>query len=292
MGRDLKYRIVANPASGALRMDRRVARLEKAAAVLGASIRGLDTTGPAALADCFRNAADGCDVLVVAGGDGTFSMALNAVDLSRVALAFLPFGTGNALFHTLGYRGDVAAIAAAIRQGALRPCDLIDCDGRRKAFMVSLGIDGTAIRWYEHYRARGYRGLNAHVRAALKAFFREYRPADGWLRVDGRRRRIRRLLSLMVVKQPYFGMGLMAMPGARWDDGLLHVRAIDSGLAGAAIGLVTGFTIGNRAGRYFTGRRLGVRLDAPLTLQVDGEPGWTGRRFDFRVVPGALILKY
>lgn len=286
------YRIVANPTSGTLPMDLRMARLAQAAAVLGATVHGLDTGSPRELACCLREAAAGCDVLVVAGGDGTFSLALNSVDLSRVALAFLPFGTGNALTHTFGYRGDVTAIAGAIRDGTLQRCDLIDCDGRKKAFMVSLGIDGTVIRLYEQYRARGYRGLNAHARAAFKALFRAYRPTGGWLGVDGRRRRIEQILSLMVVKQPYFGMGMMVMPGARWNDGRLHIRTINTGLAGAATGLVTGFTIGNRAGRYQTGQRLTALLDAPLTLQVDGELGWTSRRFSFRTLPGVLTVKY
>jgi diacylglycerol kinase (ATP) len=292
MRHSLNYRIVANPASGALSMDRRMARLKQAAAVLAATVHGLDTSGAQELADCFRTAAGDCDVLVVAGGDGTFSLALNSVDLSQVALAFLPFGTGNALTHALGYHGDVAAIAKTIRDGTVRHCDLIDCDGRETAFMVSLGIDGTVIRLYEYYRARGYRGLNAHLRAALRAFFREHRPTGGWVAIDGRRRRVERLLSLAVVKQPYFGMGLKVMPGARWDDGRLHVRAIGAGLPGAALGLITGFTIGNRAGEYLSGRRLTVSLDTPQPVQIDGELGWTSRRFVFRVMPRAMAIKY
>ena len=292
MAQALKYRIVANPASGALTMERRVARLGQAARILGATVHGLDTTISDELAECMQGVAKACDVMVVAGGDGTFSMALNAVDLSRVALAFLPFGTGNALTYALGYAGDVTAIAGQIRDGRRRCLDLIDCDGRQKAFMVSLGIDGTVIQRYEHYKRCGFRGLRAHARAVLSALFRHHRPCGGAIRLDGRRWRSQRILSLAVVKQPYFGMGLMAMPGACWNDGRLHVRLIDSGLAGAVTGLVTGFTIGNRAGRYLTGRRLTVALDAPQTLQVDGELGWTRRNFSFRVLPRAFTLKY
>lgn len=284
--------ILANPASGSLPANRRYHLLRRAAAILGADLQGLDTDSAGAFAQCAREQARRCDLLVVAGGDGSFSLVMNSIDLRETALAFLPFGTGNALTHALGYRGGMMDIAARLRSAPIRRCDLIDCDGRRKAFMVSLGLDGCAIRLYEKYKKKGYRGLNAHLRAGLRAVFREYRAAGGRIRVDGEVQRIEKLYSLMVVKQPYFGMGLKVMPGARWEDGRLHTRTIASGPAGVAAGLITGFTIGNRVGDYRSGTTVSASLDAPLTLQVDGEPGWSGDRFEFKLIPDGLRLRY
>ena len=286
------YCIIANPASGPYALDQRRRLLAAIGDVLNAEIVGLDTTSSDELAGAAREASRQCDVLVVAGGDGTFSLVLNAVDLSQTTLAFLPFGTGNALTHTLAYRGDPLAIAGRIRSGRTYRYDLIDCDSKKKAFMVSLGIDGTAIRLYEHYRDMGYRGFKAHLRAGLVAFFRDYRASGAWVRIDGSEQHVKRLLSLMVVKQPYFGMGLKAVPQARWDDGRLHTQLIASGAVGALTGLFTGFTIGNRAGEYHTGQHIRVRLDAPVTVQIDGELGWTSDRFGFRVLPGVLKMKH
>ena len=287
-----RFCILANPASGSRPRNERSALLKGAAAILGAEVHGLDTASADQFAQCARERAEGCAVLVVAGGDGTFSLALNALDLTAVTLAFLPFGTGNALTHALAYRGDIAAIAKRIAAGRTHRCDLIDCDGRRKAFMVSLGLDGCAIRCYERYKRRGYRGLNAHLRAGLRAAFREFRPAGGRIAVDGKTWRVKKLHSLMVVKQPYFGMGLKVVPGARWGDGYLHAQAITSGLPGITAGLVTGFTIGNRAGEYRRGKRVSALLDAPLPLQVDGEVGWSSDRFLFNTLPGVLKLRH
>ena len=287
-----RYCIIANPASGPYTMDQRRRLLEAIGDVLEARIVGLDTSSSTELAQTARDASRECDVLVVAGGDGTFSLVLNAVDLSQTPLAFLPFGTGNALTHALAYQGGALAIARRIREGRIYHYDLIDCDGKKKAFMVSLGIDGTAIRLYERYRDLGYRGFKAHLRAGLAAFFRDYRPCGGWINMDGMVHRVERLLSLMVVKQPYFGMGLKAVPQARWDDGRLHTQRINSGAAGALLGLLTGFTIGNRAGEYLAGKRLIVRLDDRVTLQIDGELGWSNDRFAFRVLPAELRLRH
>jgi diacylglycerol kinase family enzyme len=284
--------ILANPASGDLPFHRRYGLLKRAAAILGAEIHGLDTASVEDYVQCARERARRSDLLVVAGGDGSFSLVMNSIDLHETPLAFLPFGTGNALTHALGYRGGMEEIAARLRRAPIHRCDLIDCDGRQKAFMASLGIDGCAIRLYEMYKGKGHRGLGAHLRAGLRAVFREYRATGGRIEVDGEARRVRRLYSLMVVKQPYFGMGLEVMPGARWSDGLLHSRTITSGAAGIAAGLISGFTIGNRVGAYRSGAEVAVSLEAPLTLQIDGEPGWTSDRFRFKLIPAVLRLKY
>jgi diacylglycerol kinase family enzyme len=288
----VKYRIIANPTSGMLSMGQRRRLLDGAAKILHARVYGLDTRSAEELADCARQHAARCDVLVVAGGDGTFSLVTNAVDLSTAVLAFLPFGTGNALSHALKYRGRLTTIAKRIREGTIHSCDLIDCCSRKKAFMASLGIDGTIIRRYEFYHSQGYHGLNAYLRAGIRAFRGEYRPTGGIIAVDGNTIEIARLLSLVVVKQAYFGMGLKAVPQARWDDANLHVLVVPARIPLALMALATGFTIGNRVGAYMRGKQLIVRLDDPLTLQMDGELGWTRDRFAFEVLPAAMRLKH
>ncbi|WP_319523409.1 diacylglycerol kinase family protein [uncultured Desulfosarcina sp.] len=287
-----RYIILANPASGNLPMRRRYALLKQAADLLSAEIHGLDTASAEEFSRCAREQAERCDVLVVAGGDGTFSLAINAAATPSTALAFLPFGTGNALTYALGYRGKTETIAARIRAGRVHACDLIDCCGKKRGFMVSLGIDGAQIRLYEKYRRRGYRGLNAHIRAGLRAYFKEYRPAGAVVTVDDVSRRVRRLTSFMVVKQPFFGMGLQAVPRARWGDGFLHTLTLASGLPGIVGGLFTGFTIGNRCGDYRRGKTAAVRSTTPLTLQIDGDTGWSADQFTFSVLAGAIRLKY
>jgi diacylglycerol kinase family enzyme len=130
------------------------------------------------------------------------------------------------------------------------------------------------------------------LRAGLNAFFKAYRPCGGTVAVDGRHRRVDRLLSLMVVKQPFYGLGLKTVPQARWDDGRLHALTIPAGATSALAGLLTGFTIGNRVGCHRPGRRVSARFDRPLHLQIDGEVGWRSERFLFQVMPGCLKVRH
>jgi diacylglycerol kinase family enzyme len=82
------------------------------------------------------------------------------------------------------------------------------------------------------------------------------------------------------------------IPRARFDDGLLHILSIKSGLLGCTVGVVTSLTTGNRVGKYRTGREMAVKLERPVMLQVDGNMGWESDVFNFRVLPKALRIKY
>jgi diacylglycerol kinase (ATP) len=287
----MHYAIIANPASGNLSLTKKRSVLARTAEILNAPVHGLEA---ATLEDFGRTAQDvaaRCDVLVVAGGDGTLSDVINFIDTSRQPIAFLPLGTGNAMSWALGYRGRLSGIAKRIREGEIQEYDLISCDGKRKAFSASLGLEGTIIRLRDHYLAQGAKGSGAYVKAVFESYFKIFHPAHAWVTIDGEEIEIEALLSLMAVKQPYYGYGMRVVPDARFDDRRLHVLYANSGFFGFAAGVVTGFTIGNRVGRYRSGHHLDVRLETPLWLQIDGNQGWKNDVFTFEVLPKALKIK-
>ncbi len=58
----------------------------------------------------------------------------------------------------------------------------------------------------------------------IHAYFKTYKRAVATITVDGTNIKVKNLLSLMVVKQPYYGFGVNVMPEARFDDQQLHIR--------------------------------------------------------------------
>jgi len=265
--------------------------LAKAAKILKADIHGLDTASAEDFSNCARDLASRCEVLVVAGGDGTLSDIINSIDTSKTTIGFLPLGTGNAMGHALKYKGDLADIAVRLRDGKIHQFDLISCDEKRRAFIASVGIEGTIIKLWQKSRARGSAGFKAYFLATLRSYFREYKRANSMIDVDAERFEAKNLLSLMIVKQPYFGFGMKVVPRARFDDGQLHIRLVNSGLVKTSFGILTAFTFGNLVGQYLTGRELTVKLDRPLILQCDGNEGWEANSFSFQILPKALKIK-
>lgn len=288
---EMRYAIITNPVSGKMTVDQKLSALAKAAKILDAEIHGLDTVTADDFGQCARELATRCDVLVIAGGDGTLSDIINSIDTARTPIAYLPLGTGNAMQYALKYKGSLTDIVMRIKDGKIHEYDLINCDEKSRAFMISVGIEGTIIRLYDQYVAQGAAGFKTYFRAVVNSYFKEYKRTTARITVDDAMFEVKNLLSLLVVKQPYYGFGMNVVPRARFNDRQLHISCINSGLFESVIGGITAFTIGNRIGQYRTGRQLTVELERPLTMQIDGNEGWNADAFTFTVLPNALKIK-
>lgn len=288
----MRYAIITNPVSGKMSADQKLSALAKPAKILNAEIHGLDTVTAEEFGQCARALARKCDVLVGVGGDGTLSDVINSINTEQTTIAYLPLGSGNSIGYALDFKGSLAEMAMRIKEGRIHEYDLISCDGKRRVFMSSMGIEGIILRLRDQYLAQGATGLMVYLRSVLKAYFKEYKRVQAEVTLDGFTFVVRNLLSLMVCKQPYYGYGMKILPRARFDDGMLHILSINSGLFGCIVGAVTSLTTGNRVGRYCAGRQLAVKLEYPLDLQVDGNIGWESDAFSFSVLPKALKIKY
>ncbi|MCP4110457.1 MAG: hypothetical protein GY749_33875 [Desulfobacteraceae bacterium] len=287
----MRYAIIANPVSGGMTITEKRSALAKPAEILEAQIYGLNTGSAHEFSQCARELAERYDVIVVAGGDGTFSDIINSVDTSIMPIGYLPLGTGNALQYALNYKGNLADIALRIRQGMIYDYDLINCEEKKRAFMVSVGIEGMVIRLRDQYAAQGGTGFETYFRAAFDSYLKEYKRTNARVDIDGEIVEIKNLLSLIVVKQPYYGFGMNVVPKARFDDRQLHILWMKSKLLNFAIGGITAFAGGNRLGHYRTGQQISVKLEHPLVLQIDGNEAWESDAFTFTILPNALKIK-
>ncbi len=287
----MHYSIIANPVAGTLNADQKRSVLAPAATLLKADICGLDTTTAQEFARCAQETAEHCDVLAVAGGDGTLSEIINRVDTAITTVAYLPLGSGNAMRYALKYKGSLSDIAIRIRNGKVSAYDLIQCDNQKRAFMASIGIDGQIIRLRDRCRKQGISGFKSYFKAIPQAYFGSYLPPDARMAIDGHETQMKKISSLIVTKQPYYGFGMQVAPKARFDDRKLHIVCINSGILQSLIGWATSFTVGNRTGRHFSSRKLRVQLKQPSILQIDGDAGCDGDTFAFEVLPGALRIK-
>jgi diacylglycerol kinase (ATP) len=286
----MRYTIITNPASGNLSLPRRRKLLTDASRILQAGVYGLDAGSKEQFVACASDLAGKCDVLVVAGGDGSLSDVINTIDTKERPIAYIPLGSGNAMGHALHIRGSISDVATRIREGRVHEFDLIQCGQGRLAYMVSIGLEGAVIQRRNEYKAQGTSGFKAYLMALLAAYFKDFKGVKAGVAIDGRPYETRSLLSIMIMKQPYYGYGLKVMPGARLDDRMLHVRVLDSGLSTFLLGGTTALTAGNRAGFYQTGEQVSVVLERPLLMQTDGDVAWEAQEFHFKVLPGALRI--
>ena len=251
----MKFGIIANPKSGSAGIARKAATLRKAAGILGRGtvVAGLDTTSREQFIQCAKDLAEKTDVMIVAGGDGTFSDIINAIG-SDVVLSFMPFGSGCALRYALGLPPQLSRVARRIRDGRRHSLDLILCDQSVKAFMASVGLEADIIHRRETLQADGVHGPHAYAMATLGSLLAHLERADMTITIDDRTFAFPRAVTAIVTKIAYYGYGLRMVPDAAFDDRQLHLLAINAGRGRLVQSLATALMDGNRYGRHEQGR--------------------------------------
>lgn len=126
-------------------------------------------------------AADGLDVAVVLGGDGTLNEAANGLAGSPTALAVLPGGSTNVFARTLGMANDpieatsqlLSALAAGA--GAVRRVGLGELNGRYFLFHAGVGFDAAVVRRVEEMASlKRYFGPALFILATLLTWAKGY----------------------------------------------------------------------------------------------------------------------
>jgi diacylglycerol kinase family enzyme len=289
----MKYGIVVNPAAAITSIDDKRAVIRDVVGVLGPDtlVAGWDTRAPGDFTDCARDLAGKVGILVIAGGDGSLSDAINAVD-SETVLALLPMGSGNAMRKTLGLPESIIRSAECIKQGREHMLDLVLCDGKRKGFIASIGIDGYVIGERQKRPELKKYGVMTYLGPMFSALLWEYERTDSRVTIDDDNLTVPGALTLVITKSPYYGYGFKAVPEAKADDGLLHVLLVNAGSFTALLGVAMAACGGNRVGLYRSGRSVHITTDDDVYLQIDGTLQNQDREFDFAVLPKALRMVY
>ncbi len=126
-------------------------------------------------------AADGLDVAVVLGGDGTLNEAANGLAGSPTALAVLPGGSTNVFARTIGMANDpieatsqlLSALAAG--SGAVRRVGLGELNGRYFLFHAGVGFDAAVVHRVEEMASlKRYFGPALFILATLLTWAKGY----------------------------------------------------------------------------------------------------------------------
>lgn len=251
------------------------------------------TTGPGDAKEFASKAAkDRLDLVIAWGGDGTINEAACGLLHGDLPLAIVPAGSGNGLAADLGVPFDpeaaltVAATGQTFRMdaGTVNDCVFFNIAG--------IGVDAViAARFAE--RGLGRRGMLAYVQLGARELLR-YRAQRYSMVIDDEPVD-RKALLLALANGRHYGNRLCIAPGARLDDGLLELVAVDDlSLLSIATRLPSLFSGTLRPGRGVTMRavrRVTVRAEDAIPFHVDGEPRLGPKEVIIETIPRALPVK-
>lgn len=234
IGTDCRIKIIINPSARSGRGQARLRALLAADRQLSA-LPCVESRDPEHFRELVQAAQDrtaGLAALAIAGGDGTVTLALDALSQpgvsQRVPLCLLPTGSGNDFVNDLQGSRELTCGLRILRQGpSAWQARWVDAGqaqpvlGRAQSFccVASVGLDELALRRIHGSRFRRSQALN--LTAALLGLW-QYRPrrvAITWQggSFDGE------IMFAAVTNTRSYGGGFRVSPDARLDDGQLDL---------------------------------------------------------------------
>jgi len=168
--------------------------------------------------------ADGERLIVVGGGDGTFTTIVDELAYRDVVLGVLPLGTANTFARTLGIPLTLEGAVDVIASGRVREVDLGKVGEDYFTSEVSIGVATEMTRHTSRHLKR-ILGILAYGLAGVRIFL-GHRPFRCTLRLDDSVETFE-THQLLIANGPYVGIRRL-IPNTTLDNQRLVVLAVES----------------------------------------------------------------
>lgn len=259
----------------------------------GIDVQAETPNDPARIPDMIRQRPADCSIIILGGGDGTFSQALDALLESRLPLGILPMGNANDLARTLGIPPDAETACRIIVEGETRQIDVgrIESAGAQPTHffnVASIGLSVRIARRLSDDRKQRW-GVLAYLACAWETVRKQ---RSFWARItcDGEVSELR-AMQVAVGNGRFYGGGMTIVEDAAIDDVRLDLYALPRLPGWRLVVLLPVLRWGWHRPiediLSLHGCEIAVDTGRPLPVNVDGEVR-ARTPVVFRVVPKAI----
>jgi YegS/Rv2252/BmrU family lipid kinase len=292
MGSRMRVAVVFNPVTGGGDTADRKRDTQEALEGAGVDVLWLETTkedpGQGMTA---KAVAEGVDLVIAQGGDGTVMACVTALAGTEVPLAVLPGGTGNLLATNFDIPSELDEAVEIALEGDRVRLDVAAMDDDRFVVMGGIGFDAAMLRDADP-NLKKHLGAVAYVLSGFKNLRR--RVTRFQLRLDDQPPIERAGQGILIGNLGRLQGGLPVMPDAKPDDGLLDVAVLKTRSLLDWLALGTRVLLRRRRKgpqlELFQARRVEIHCDTPQPVERDGDPAGARDHLVVEVVPKALTL--
>ena len=226
---------------------------------------------PTELEEEVRRAVRGrAPMVIVGGGDGSLSSAVDHFVGTDTVFALLPLGTANSFARTLGIPLDLAGAVDVIAHGRVRPIDLGMIDGDYYANCAAIGISPLIAETVPH-GLKAWAGRPGYLAWAAIQMAR-FKPFMLTIEGEGATETLQALEVRIANGSHHGGTDLV---DASVESGEIVIQAVVGGARHRLLwswGLsLLGRDRARGTVREFRGRRFRVTTQPPLPISIDGE---------------------
>ena len=240
-----------------------------------------------------RAAADGAELVMAAGGDGTIHAVANGLIGTQSILGIIPMGTMNNLAHSLNIPDTIPAACSTVLNGKTRAIDTGKVNDHPFLEVAGVGMEAALFPSAEEIKRPGLFSTLRGALNGLKTVF-SYQDACMRIEIDGNKERMYTALQVTICNAPFYGAHLQVAPQILMDDGLLDVVVYSNFSKAEYLCHAVSISQGRRPYqpkiKHLRARALRITSDKSLEIQADGEPlGYTPA--EVVVLPASLRIR-
>src|SRR5215472_2926810 len=242
-------------------------------------------------------AAEGAEVVIAAGGDGTVHAVVTGLVGSKSALGIIPLGTMNNLAHSLSIPEPIEEACTVIAKGETHAIDVGRINDQFFTEVAGVGLEAALFTAGEEVKSPGIMTTVLGIIDGLRTLL-AFRPVQLRIfigdRKGDRKRYYYRAIQVTICNSRYYGPQFELVPEALMDDGLLDVVIFKNFSKLEYIRHAISISQGRRVYQpnliHRRVKSLYIRTDHPVEIQADGLPhGYTPAAVTIN--PGALQVR-
>ena len=230
--------------------------------------------------------ADGVDIVVAVGGDGTINEVAQGLIGTNVALGIIPRGSGNGFANYFGIPHNPAKALATLNSGQPRSIDTGTLNGKLFLNVAGVGFDAHIVAVFDVF---GKRGLLSYIYLSIKEYF-QYKAKTYTLTIGDKVHETEAFL-ITAANSSQFGNNAFIAPNAKIDDGLLDIVVLQPaniiGIITISLRMFLGTLDKSNYCQTYRTSRLTI-TNSDQVAQVDGEPIEATKELDIVLHPKSL----
>ncbi len=228
-------------------------------------------TDPKKLSPIVKKAVETAPMVIVGGGDGTLSSAIDAFKDSDTIFALLPLGTANSFARALQIPLDLPSAIEVIAKGEQRRIDLGCIDGDYFGNSAMIGLSPQIAKTVPH-KLKGILGRAGYAIWALRVAAR-FRPFKLTVREDGNSTELW-ASEVRIANGGFFG-GVELVEDANLQSGRIVVEVVATKTRRHLLASWVSSALRLRSRKEgvveFRARKVRLETDPPMDVSIDGE---------------------
>jgi len=233
--------------------------------------------------------AEGTDIIVAVGGDGTVNETARAIINTDCHLGIIPTGSGNGLARHLKLPFNVKKGLDSIAMGRFIKIDTATLDDKVFLSIAGVGYDAHVAK---KFAKAGTRGFLTYFKI-VSSDYQGYKPRKYKLILDGKTIK-RTAFMVSFANSNQFGNNTSIDPNAKIDDGFIDVCIVRKVPMIRLPFIIPLLFMGKFDKTFYIeiirAKTITIKRKKGKTIHLDGDPYDSGKQFEIKIHPLSLKI--